>query len=85
MCKKFISNARRVAGWQEIRDAIREARNVFDMAEHDSLDENSRKKVWRLLVTAQEIANMESAYCQMKDYNGCFIPSLRKIFAKIKI
>lgn len=77
MCKKFISSARRVAGWQEIRDAIREARNVFDMAEHDSRDKSSRNKVWQLLTIAQEIAQDESSYCSMKDYNGCFIPEIK--------
>ena len=85
MCRKTIKSAERIASWRDISDAIEEARNIFDMATHDARDKTSRKKVWQLLVTAQEIAKSESSYCQMEDYNGCFIPSLRKIFARVKI
>ena len=85
MCKKIISKEERMISWQEITDAIQEARNVFDMAKHDERDKSSRDKVWKLLVTACEIAQSESYYCCMEDYNGCFIPSLKKIFARVKI
>ena len=83
--RSYISTAKRIQSWQDISDAIRDARDIFDMTVHDSRDNNSRNKVWKLLVTAYEIAKSESSYCQMESYDGGFIPSLKTIFSRVKI
>ena len=82
--RNYISTSKRIQSWQDISDAIREARDTFDMTAHDARDNNSRNKVWTLLVTAYEIAKSESSYCQMESYDGCFIPSLKTILSRAK-